>query len=133
MVYIDSNVWIYAVGSSQDDAKRSRAKEVVRSNQIAGSLQVVNEVCRVLLRKERISEEGVRAIVHGFYKNCLVVQLDEVDVIEASQLRSEYRLSFWDSLHVAAALKAGVPTLYSEDMQDGLVVRGKLKIENPFR
>lgn len=33
---------------------------------------------------------------------------------------------------VAAALEAGCPTLWSEDMQDGLQVDGRLRIRNPF-
>jgi predicted nucleic acid-binding protein len=34
---------------------------------------------------------------------------------------------------VAAALLAGVKTLYSEDMHDGLRVEKKLVVCNPFR
>jgi predicted nucleic acid-binding protein len=33
----------------------------------------------------------------------------------------------------AAALAADCDTLWSEDMQDGMVVEGRLKIVNPFR
>jgi predicted nucleic acid-binding protein len=32
----------------------------------------------------------------------------------------------------AAALAADCDTLWSEDMQDGMVVEGRLKIVNPF-
>ena len=34
---------------------------------------------------------------------------------------------------MAAALLADVDTLYSEDMHDGLLVEGRLRIRNPFR
>ena len=33
---------------------------------------------------------------------------------------------------VASALVAGCATLWSEDMQDGLLVEGQLRIVNPF-
>jgi predicted nucleic acid-binding protein len=33
---------------------------------------------------------------------------------------------------VAAALKSGCDRLYTEDMQDGLLVEGALRIINPF-
>ena len=39
----------------------------------------------------------------------------------------------FDALIVAAALRAGCDTLWSEDMQDGAVIDGRLRIVNPFR
>ena len=33
---------------------------------------------------------------------------------------------------IAAALKLGCTTFWSEDLQDGLVVEGRLTIHNPF-
>ncbi len=42
-------------------------------------------------------------------------------------------LSFWDSLIVASALAAGANVLYSEDIQDGLIVLKQLNIINPFK
>jgi len=36
-----------------------------------------------------------------------------------------YNLSFWDSLIVAIALAGGADTLYSEDMQHGLIQLAK--------
>jgi len=47
-------------------------------------------------------------------------------------LRDKYKLSFWDSIIVASALQGGAVRLYSEDMQNGLVVENKLTIINPF-
>jgi len=34
---------------------------------------------------------------------------------------------------VAAALETSCNTLWSEDMQDGLLVEGRLRIVNPFK
>jgi predicted nucleic acid-binding protein len=34
---------------------------------------------------------------------------------------------------VASALTSGCTTLWSEDMRDGLLVEGQLRILNPFR
>ena len=56
----------------------------------------------------------------------------ESGLLIASQLRQRYSLSFWDSTIVATALNAGVPVLYSEDMQHGLTIEGRLQIRNPF-
>ena len=43
-----------------------------------------------------------------------------------------YEFSPYDSTIVAAALLADCETLWSEDMQDGLVVEKQLTIRNPF-
>jgi predicted nucleic acid-binding protein len=47
------------------------------------------------------------------------------------QRHASSQFYFWDALIVEAALAAGCKTLYSEDMQHGLVVNG-MTIENPF-
>jgi predicted nucleic acid-binding protein len=44
----------------------------------------------------------------------------------------KYSLSYWDSVIVASALETGAATLFSEDMQNGLLVNGELRIVNPF-
>ena len=47
------------------------------------------------------------------------------------ELSSRYSLSHWDSLLLAACIEAGVETLYSEDMQDGMTYDG-VRVVNPF-
>jgi predicted nucleic acid-binding protein len=133
VIYLDSNVWLYSLLAESDATKHQRANELIDSDICVATIQVINEVCRILSKKGKVSEQGIQTVIRGFYLDCTVRNLDEVVLLDASALRSEYNFSFWDSLHVASALKAGVPTLYSEDMQDGLIVRDKLKIENPFR
>jgi predicted nucleic acid-binding protein len=59
--------------------------------------------------------------------------MDENILLSASQLRQEYSFSFWDSMVIACALAANAETLYSEDMQDGLIVHGTLQIINPLK
>jgi predicted nucleic acid-binding protein len=40
--------------------------------------------------------------------------------------------AFYDALIIASALEAGCATLFSEDLQDGQVINGRLTIRNPF-
>jgi predicted nucleic acid-binding protein len=61
-----------------------------------------------------------------------VYPLTQATLLEASELRGRYAFSFWDSVLVATALQTDVTTLFSEDMQDGLMVEERLKITNPF-
>ena len=50
----------------------------------------------------------------------------------AGDLISRYQFQLFDSIIIAAAIQGSCSILYSEDMQDGLVVDKKLKIINPF-
>ncbi|WP_153232350.1 PIN domain-containing protein [Methylotetracoccus oryzae] len=53
-------------------------------------------------------------------------------VLLASEFSQRPPLSDRHSLIVAAALDAGCITLYSEDMQHGQAIDGRLTIANPF-
>jgi len=57
---------------------------------------------------------------------------DVATVRSAWKLHARYRFSYYDSLVIAAALSAGCTTLYSEDMQHGQVIDGRLTVINPF-
>ncbi len=47
-------------------------------------------------------------------------------------LLDRYRFSYFDSLILASALTANCQILYSEDLQHGQVIDGRLTIINPF-
>lgn len=64
---------------------------------------------------------------------CEVLPSNLQQHLRASQLRQSASFSFWHSLIVAAALDAGCDTLYSEDMQHGRLIDGRLTIVNPLR
>jgi predicted nucleic acid-binding protein len=129
---VDSNIWLYALVAPSNPEKRKKAIEICADLDICVSSQVVNEVLSNLLRKESASEEEIRRVLDEFYSQYLVLEILQSDIQTASELREEYRLSYWDSLIVATALRANADTLYSEDMQDGLHIRGRLTIRNPF-
>jgi predicted nucleic acid-binding protein len=131
--FVDTNVWLYALVQTDDVQKRERAKEVVSRANIMVSVQVINETCVNLLRKASVSEETVRQLVAAFYERCAVLDSDLETLLAASESRERYGLSFWDSMIVASALRAGCKTLYTEDMQDGMNVAGRLDIVNPFK
>ena len=63
----------------------------------------------------------------------MVVEFSQAILLKASALRGQHALSFWDSLIVASALATNTTVLYSEDMQDGLLVENRLCIMNPFK
>ena len=130
--FFDSNVWLYALVGAAAPAKQARASRLLAATVPVVSTQVVNEVTANLLRKYGWSEPRVRAVIRRFYSDCDVVSHGLDLQLDASRLRERYQFSPYDGLIVAAALRAGVGTLYTEDLQDGLVVRGVLTVVNPF-
>lgn len=133
--FIDTNVWLYAFISSQDEAKSIIARKLLENShsQLLVSMQVINEVCVNMLRKASTDETKLKQLIRSFFYRYEVVMLEESILLAASDLRQLNSLSYWDSLIVATALAAGATILYSEDMQDGQIIDGRLTIMNPFQ
>ena len=86
-----------------------------------------------LLKKAAFNEERITTVIETLYNRCTVIEFNLAILKSASDLRSRYNFSYWDSLIIASALSAGASIVYSEDMQDGLVVADRLEIVNPFK
>jgi predicted nucleic acid-binding protein len=131
--FVDTNIWLYAFIEGDDPQKTVRAKALLETSRaIIVSTQVINEVCINLLKKAQFSEQQVQQLIESFYAKYRVVELHTAHLLKASALREQYAFSFWDSLIVSSALHAAAAVLYSEDMQDGLVVEKRMRIINPF-
>ena len=65
------------------------------------------------------------------FRPLLTVQSSQALYSEALRLTGKHRLSWYDSIVVAAAIEAGCSLLYSEDMQSGRRF-GDLRIQSPF-
>ena len=134
MIFIDSNIWLYALLPQQSAAKLSISQSLIQTNQpnIAMSSQVVIEVTANLIRKGNFNETQITKFIEDSYRDYLVMDVSEKILVHASELRRGYSFSYFDSMIVAAALATNSTTLYTEDMQDGLVVGDQLTIVNPF-
>ena len=130
--FIDSNIWLYAF-IAVNAHKKDVAQALIKTSQPVISGQVVNEVCVNLIKRAKFPEVKISELIDTFYQKYDAVEGNKGMLLSASQLRREHALSYWDSLIVAAALTSEAKTLYSEDMQDGLVIRETLKIVNPFK
>jgi len=137
--FIDTNVWVYALLEARnDDGKQKAALMLLRNLPVTVSVmvsaQVINEFHWTLSRKYHIADDVVldKAIngIVAFASAVLPLELDTY--LDASGIRKRYNFSFWDSLIVASALQSGCTTLYSEDLNHGMIVDKKLHIVNPF-
>jgi len=132
----DSNLWIYLNTTSEDsfDVEKKNKIEalLLEAFDIVVSVQVLNEVANVLLKKFQQSEAEVKSRLEQIIFQSEVVPLQELITFQALDLKSHYKLSWFDSLIAAAALNSGCDFLYSEDLQDGLLIAERLRVVNPF-
>jgi predicted nucleic acid-binding protein len=67
-------------------------------------------------------------------RSLLPVQPVTIEIHEAGLVLAErYNFSTYDAMIAASALHADCNTLWSEDMQDGMILENRLRIVNPFR
>jgi predicted nucleic acid-binding protein len=126
--FLDSNVVIYLL--SGEPYKADRAEALLRERPTV-SVQVLNEVTSVCLRKLRLPWAEVEAVVAAVKAHVSVVPLTLESHALAMELAQRHQLSFYDAHLVASALHAGAQTLFSEDLHHGLKIQG-LRIQNPF-
>lgn len=132
--FVDSNVWLYALVLNPGEADKHRRAQALldASSGYVLSTQVVAEVSVNLLKKAGFAETELQETVTDFYLSHRVVETGLQCHRRASLLRTVYRLSYWDSLVVAAAYESGCTVCYSEDMQHGLLIDHRLRILNPL-
>ena len=128
--FFDTNVLVYIASGRTE--KADRAERLVRDGGTV-SVQVLNEITNVARRKMRLSWDETGAFL-SLIRGLLPVEPVTLITHEAGlALAQRYRLSIYDAMIVASALLADCDRLWSEDMQDGLVIDGRLRIVDPFR
>jgi predicted nucleic acid-binding protein len=137
--FLDTNIWLYRLFDNKKmevaerEKKRNVAILITEGEGIIISTQVVNEISHNLFKKAAFNEGQIKAVIQSLYRRCTVIEFNVTILESASDIRTRYNLSFWDGLIVASALAAEASILYSEDIQDGLIVAGQLEIVNPFK
>lgn len=127
--FVDTNVLIYLAAG--DPAKADRV-EALLADGATISVQVLNETANVLRRKARLSWAETHAFLDTVRSLVDVEALTIETHEDGLRLAGRYRLSLYDAMIVAAARLAGCDMLWSEDMQDGLMIDDTLRIRNPF-
>ena len=127
--FLDSNIVLYLL--SGDAAKAERVQALLEAGAVI-SVQVLNEVTSVCLRKLKMPWQEVDALLLAVKAACEVLPLTVGSHEKAVELAKRFQLSFYDANIVACALLSGTPVLLSEDMHSGLLIDGLL-IQNPFK
>lgn len=127
--FVDTNALIYLASG---DARKADRAEALLAAGCTISVQVLNEIANVARRKMGLSWEDTRGFLALIGTLATVQSLTPETHAEGLRVAERYRLSVYDGMIIGAALLAGCETLWSEDMQHGLVVDDRLRIRNPF-
>ena len=132
-VFLDTNILVYA-----HDADAGRKHECAASlvaalwqtpDSACLSVQVLQEFYVNVVRKG-VSASEARAAVED-YLSWPVVENDIQLLRDAMVVRERWQLSLRDALIIAAAQRARVAVIYSEDLSDGQDYGGVV-VRNPF-
>jgi len=128
-IFIDTNIIIYSLGNTSKKTHLA-AKLFVSSPFI--STQVLSETANVASKRLAIPISEIRKLITALESMCKVEIISLPTIHTALDIQGIYRFSLYDILIVATALGAECEILYSEDMQNGQEIEGRMRIINPF-
>ncbi len=134
-LFVDTNVFVYS-RDAREPEKMARARQWLeylwREQLGRTSVQVLTEYYSTMTRKMKpavTGEEAWDSVGALFVWNPQVV--DRALLERGRAVEARYKLSWWDSLVVAAALLQACTVLLTEDLQDGCAY-GTVTVLNPF-
>jgi len=133
-VFIDTNILLYSMDEF-DLPKREKCRFLIKSArkdfQGVISTQVMQEFFVAATKKLGADPLLIKDILHSFEQFEIVI-VNPAIIYDAIDCGIINRISFWDSLIVVAAESAHCGILWTEDLNDGQIIRG-VHIENPLK
>jgi len=129
-IFIDTNIIVYAFSNDTQDNKDISRN--LLDTPFLISMQVIFEFINVSTKKLKYTKlEAVENAKELVLVSEMVFESEKI-LNKSIELFTKYSLQIFDSKIIATALLSGCNILYSEDLQDGLVIENKLRIINPF-
>ena len=132
--FVDTNVLLYAASTTPEEAgKRSIAHAILIRDDLVLSAQVLQEFYVQATRPtkpDRLAHRQAVALIESWLR-FRIIETSVALVQQALATAERWRISYWDAAIVEAARLAGCPTVYSEDLQDGMNFAGAV-VKNPF-
>ena len=133
MVFIDTNVWVYAL-SAQNHAKKTVAVNLIaksyREDVICVSSQVLKEFANFAFKQTAKSAVEINAMLAKIGSYTFVADTREL-IADGVVGKETWQVGFYDALMIAAANKAGCSTIFTEDLNNGRKY-GNVTVVNPF-
>src|ERR1700692_1589439 len=134
--FLDTNIFAYTFDAAAP-AKAKKAVQLIRRAADTGegiiSYQVVQEFFSVAVRRfaQPMSVAEAEQYLITVLRPLLTVHSSPAIYFNALRIGEKNRMSWYDSIIVAAALGGQCEKIYSEDFQHGQKIE-TLRIENPF-
>lgn len=133
-VFVDTNILLYAHDRDagiKNQKAQAILRDLIHDRRGVLSMQVLQEFYYLATRKlaRPMPKQEARGFVADWAVWCISISTAEME--SAFAIEDAARISFWDALIVAAAVKAGAKTILSEDLNHGQTIAG-VRIENPF-
>src|ERR1022692_2385887 len=115
--FLDTNIFVYSFDRNSPD-KLHRSTQLIRQAAATGkgivSYQVVQEFFNVALRRfaQPMTVAEAEQYLGTVFRPLLAVQSSQALCSEALRLKDKYRMSWYDSLIVAAAMEGRCGVLY---------------------
>jgi predicted nucleic acid-binding protein len=134
--FLDTNIFVYTF-DLREEKKSKIAEDLIDKALSTGkgvvSFQVIQEFFNVAFRRfaKPLSTADAAQYLVSVFSPLLSVHSSAALYSEALRLHDRYRLSWYDSLIVAAAVQAQCDFVMTEDLQHGQRF-GNLQVVNPF-
>ncbi|MFH2219309.1 MAG: PIN domain-containing protein [Pseudomonadota bacterium] len=133
-IFIDTNILVYCMDKF-DEKRQEKCRLLLTSltedQQGVISTQVMQEFYVAATNKLGADPLLTKDILHSFKQFEIVIVNPEI-IYEAIDCSIINRISFWDSLVVVSAESARCEKLWTEDLNDGQILRS-VQVENPLK
>ena len=133
MVFLDTNILLYALEDSAKGRKAAIAGEILQRGDLFFSIQVFQEFYVQATHSRRVdplTHDEATGLIEVLASH-RVIENTYSTLQTALALKKRHGISFWDASILAAANKAECRTLYSEDLNHGQRY-GAVTVTNPF-
>lgn len=132
-VFIDTNILVYLFSTGESEKRiicHQKLEGLKIDNVLVWSTQVIQEFYNVMTRKFGKEPQLVKSSLTNF-REFETITNSILTINKAIDIQVLNKLSFWDSLIIAAANQAMCQVILSEDLSHNQSIEG-ITIQNPF-
>ena len=133
--FVDTNILVYAYTDTditKHDIAQSFLENIDENIELFVSIQVIKELCSTMKRLN-INTAIIKNCVEEITNSYTVLPTDIKTIFKSIENLNKFKLSWYDTLLITTALNYKCKILYSEDMNNGMILDNKMTIKNPFK
>jgi len=133
--FLDTNIIVYAFDSSakrKNEIARQILVDLWNSREGLISTQVLQEFYVTITQKipKPLDRKLAIQVIQDLLRWDVIIN-DGDAIIEAIDIQTKHKFSFWDAMIIQAAIKGGAELILSENLASGRRIQG-VTLKNPF-